>query len=42
MRLIYEIDNVQRIELLPLGIPAPTESGRRTFEFLDATAIPLI
>jgi hypothetical protein len=40
VRLIYEIDNAQRVELLPLGVPAPAESGRRTFEFLDATAIP--
>ena len=39
-RLVYEIDNAQRVELLPPGIPAPAESGRRTFEFLDATAIP--
>jgi hypothetical protein len=40
VRLIYEIDNAQRVELLPLGVPAPAGSGRRTFEFLDATAIP--
>ncbi|MFQ3683762.1 FHA domain-containing protein, partial [Roseiflexus sp.] len=39
-RLIYEIDNAQRVELLPLGVQAPAASGRRTFEFLDATAIP--
>ncbi len=39
-RLIYEIDNAQRVELLPLGVLAPADSGRRTFEFLDATAIP--
>ena len=39
-RLIYEIDNAQRVELLPSGIQAPAASGRRTFEFLDATAIP--
>lgn len=39
-RLIYEIDNAQRVELAPLGVQAPAASGRRTFEFLDATAIP--
>ncbi len=39
-RLSYEIDNAQRVELQPIGVPAPAASGRRSYEFLDAAAIP--
>lgn len=39
-RLSYEVDNANRVELQPIGVEAPAATGRRSFEFLDATAIP--